>query len=207
MRLMTLVLAVTSVTVMSAEAPQGWYKAGSQRDAYDIGFDSAGAHRGKGSGYIKSTADVDIGKFGTMMQNIKADNYKGKKVRLSAFMRTSGAEQGAWLWLRIDDTDSGWLDNMHDRLVKGTTDWQRYELVLPVSPTAVGIAFGIGLSGRGQAWIDDIKIEAVDPETPKTGNIPELRHKAEEMEQQKKLVDSYNSKPTEGVNLDFENQP
>jgi hypothetical protein len=138
------------------------------------------------------------------MQNIKADEYRGKSIRWSAFMKTSGAEQGAWLWLRIDDTETGWIDNMNDRLVKGTTDWQRYELVLPVSTTAVGIAFGIGLAGTGQAWIDDVKLEPVNADTPKTGSMPELRRKPEELEDYKKLLSSYNNKPATVVNADFE---
>ena len=192
------------MVAMSAEAPNGWHKAGSQRDAYDIGIEAAGAHVGKGSGYIKSVANVEDGKFGTMMQNIKADEYRGKKVKLSAFMKTSGAEQGAWLWLRIDDTETTWLDNMHDRLVKGTTDWQRYELVLPVSTTAVGIAFGLGVSGTGQAWIDEVKLEPAKTDSPKTGNIPELRLKPEETETHEKLLSSYSSKSATVVNADFD---
>ena len=197
------IVTLTVVAAMNAETPAGWYKAGSQRDAYDIGIDNALVHGGRGSGYIKSAAAED-GKFGTLMQNIKADQYRGKNVRLSAFMKTSGAEQGAWVWVRIDDTEGSLLDNMHDRIVKGTTDWQRYELVLPVSRTAAGIAFGIGLSGRGQAWIDDVKLEAVDTGTTKTGNIPELRRKPEEMERHKKLLSSYEGKPATAVNADFE---
>jgi hypothetical protein len=197
-------LTLTAVALLRAEAPDGWYKTGSQLDAYDIGTDTTKTHGGKGSGYIKSVAEVEDGKFGTAMQNIKADEYRGKKVRLSAFMKTSGAERGAWLWLRIDDTESRWLDNMNDRPIKGTTDWQCYELVLPASSTAVGIAFGIGLLGKGQAWIDDVKIQAVNPDTPRTGNIPELRRKPEEMEAHKKLLISYGAKPATIVNADFE---
>jgi hypothetical protein len=197
-------LTLTAVTLLIAEAPDGWYKTGSQLDAYDIGTDIMKAHGGKGSGYIKSVADVEDGRFGTAMQNIKADEYRGKNVRPSAFMKTSGAERGAWLWLRIDDTESRWLDNMNDRLINGTTEWQRYELVLPASRTAVGIAFGIGLLGKGQAWIDDVKIEALNADAPKTGNIPEHRLKPEEMELHKKILTSYGSKPVTVVNADFE---
>lgn len=198
------VVTLAAVAAMSAEAPNGWHKAGNQPDAYDVGSDTTVAHSGKRSGFIKSVANVEAGKFGTMMQNIKADDYRGKSVKLSAFMKTTGAEQGAWLWLRIDDTETSWLDNMHDRLVKGTTDWQRYELVLPVPTTAVGIAFGIALSGTGQAWIDDVKVEAVNADSPKTGNIPELRHKSEGLEAYKKMLSSYSSKPSTIVNADFE---
>jgi hypothetical protein len=202
-------LALTAIAVLNAQAPDGWHKfvSGHQREAYDIGTDTTKPHGGKGAGYIKSVANIEPGKFGTAMQNIRADEYRGKNVRLSAFVRTTEAEHGAWLWLRIDDTEICWLDNMNDRLVKGTTDWQRFELVLPVSRTAAGIAFGVGLTGAGQAWIDDVKIEAVDAGIPKTGNIPERRPKPEEMESHKKLLTSYASKPAAVVNPDFEQAP
>ncbi len=204
MRATTIILTLTTMSVMSAESPAGWYQAGSKREAYETGLDATGAHGGKSSGYIKSIAGAEMDKFGNLMQNIKADRYRGKKVRLSAYMKTSDAEQGAWLWLRIDDNEGGWLDNMHDRLVKGTTPWQRYELVLPVSSTATGIAFGICVTGTGQAWMDDVKLEGVDSDTPRTGEIPELRLEPQQMESRKKLLESYGSKPSAGVNLDLE---
>jgi hypothetical protein len=193
-----------AVGLMSAQAPEGWHAAGSQREAYKIGIDIVRVHGGKQSGFIQSIAAVEDGKFGTLMQNIKADQYRGKTVKLSTFVKTSQAERGAWVWLRIDDAKSSLLDNMQDRLVKGTTDWHRYELVLPVSITAVGIAFGVGLSGSGQAWIDDVTLETVSTETPRTGSLPERVPEPEELEMHKRMLASHDSKPTAAVNLDFE---
>jgi hypothetical protein len=72
-------LTLTAVALLRAEAPDGWYKTGSQLDAYDIGTDTTKAHGGKGSGYIKSVAEVEDGKFGTAMQNIKADESLRQK--------------------------------------------------------------------------------------------------------------------------------
>jgi hypothetical protein len=193
----------TAAALVSANFPTGWRTFSSQPASYEIGIDAVGCHAGKGSGYIRSIAKVEPGKFGTMMQNIKADKYRGKNVKLSAYMRTSAEEDGAWLWLRIDEKESLTLDNMNDRLVKGTTDWKHYELVLPVSGAAIGIAFGIGLTGTGQAWIDDITLEAVEANVSRTGNLPELRNKPGDITRSKILAD-YASRPAAGINLDFE---
>jgi hypothetical protein len=193
-----------ATAALSAEAPTGWHSSGSQPDAYEIGIDTAISHGGRASGYIKSLANVETRKFGTMMQSIRADRYKGQKVRMSAYMKVSEAEAGAWLWLRIDNSETTVLDNMNDRTVKGSADWRRYELVLPVSESAVGMAFGLGFSGAGQAWIDDVKLEAVDAATPTTGNRPEQRPPSEYIERYKKSLSNYSSRSAVIVNADFE---
>jgi hypothetical protein len=192
-----------AIAVVSAEAPNGWRKSGNQPDAYEIGIDTAMSHGGKASGYIKSVASVEAG-FGTMMQTISADQYRGKKVRMSAFMKTSGANEGAFLWLRIDSTESSLMDNMNDRKVRGSEGWRLYELVLPVSESAVGIAFGLGLSGDGQAWIDDVRLEVVSAATPRTGNRPEQRPPPQYVEMHKKALSDYSSRSALILNGDFE---
>lgn len=63
---------------------------------------------------------------------------------------------------------------MEDRPIKGTSDWNRYEIVLDVSTEAVHLAFGVLLAGKGQVWIDDIQFEAVGPDVLPTGQpLPE----------------------------------
>ena len=65
--------------------------------------------------------------------------------------------------MRVDrDQKSTAFDNMQDRAIKGTQPWTRHEVVLDVDPKATHIAFGILLSGKGAAWIDDVAFEVVD---------------------------------------------
>jgi hypothetical protein len=201
-RLATVMLL--AAVAASAQPPEGWHVAGSQREAYKAGVDTVEVHGGKHAGFIQSLPSVENGRFGTLMQSVKADQYRGKTVKLSTFVKTSQAEGGAWVWLRIDDVESSLLDNMHDRFVKGTTEWRQYELVLPVSKLAVGIAFGVGLNGAGQVWIDDVKLEPVPAETPRTGSLSEQRPKPEELEMHKRMLASHDSQPATAVNLDFE---
>jgi hypothetical protein len=74
--------------------------------------------------------------------------------------------------MRVDGSDrqrSLAFDNMQNRAVKGTTDWQRYDVVLDVAEEAGAIAFGILLSGRGQGWISGIRFEPVGRDVETTG--------------------------------------
>lgn len=143
---------------------ENWYKAGSRPEAYAIGVDDRITYNGKRSGYIQSIVE-QIDGFGTLMQTFSAVVYRGKRLRYTAAVKSEAVSGWAGLWMRVDGVageKSYVLDNMHDRPVKGTTDWQTYEVVLDVPPSATTIAFGILVSGSGQVWLSDIRMEAVD---------------------------------------------
>jgi hypothetical protein len=72
-------LTLTAVALLRAEAPDGWYKTGSQLDAYDIGTDTTKTHGGKGSGYIKSVAEVEVENLGPPCKTLKLTNIEAKK--------------------------------------------------------------------------------------------------------------------------------
>ena len=114
------------------------------------------------------------------MQSFAATNYLGKRVRFSGYVKSENITRWAGLWMRIDGPTSGGspkslgFDNMQGRPIKGTSDWQRYEIVLDVPESAVGIAFGILLDGPGEAWLNSSDIEIVSTAIPTTGTTPAL---------------------------------
>jgi hypothetical protein len=61
------------------------------------------------------------------------------------------------------------FDNMADRLIRGTTDWEHHEVVLDVLVQAQ-IALGVLLVGEGEAWMSDFNVEIVGPEVQTTGS-------------------------------------
>jgi hypothetical protein len=110
--------------------------------------------------------------FGSWTQCIDPDHFRGKRVRYSGWLRTSGATgEGAALWMRVDGPDNRALafDNMDGRRARGTTAWTRYEVVLDVPHEATQLCFGWLLSGPGTGWADDLKFEFVDGAVPVTG--------------------------------------
>ena len=158
---------------------KSWFMAGSEPQDYELGIDTKAARNGKNSGYLKAKGAEPRG-FGTMMQMFKANDYLNKRMRFSAYVKSEGIEAWAGLWMRIDGLGQRPLgfDNMQNRPIKGTTDWQKYDVVLDVPPESINIAFGILLEGKGQAWLSDVQFEEVGPDVPTTsleghGELPD----------------------------------
>jgi len=200
--MMTLILlgvvVPVSLTGFAADGlPKGWFKAGSHPQNYEMIVDAAVRHGGKAAAHIKFIGDKAEG-FGTLMQIFKADDYRGKRVRMFAWMKTENAES-ANLWMRLDgERRTLGFDNMGNRAVKGTTEWQRYEITLDVPENAANIAFGSFVAGKGQAWVDDFQFEVVGKDVPSTNMLsPEQMKEEQPMGAAQKY-------PKQAVNLDFE---
>jgi hypothetical protein len=65
------------------------------------------------------------------------------------------------------------FDNMQTRPITGTTDWKTYTIVLPVEKSASDIAFGILISGRGEAWMKNLSFRA-EPVGARSTSLPTL---------------------------------
>lgn len=149
----------------------GWIRAGSAPGDFDMGTDPAVAHSGKTSGFIKSKVAKPAG-FGTLMQMAKAEPFHGKRVRMTAWAKSSDVANWAGLWMRVDGADKNRplaFDNMQTRPIKGSSEWTQHQVVLDVAPEATDIGFGILLDGPGGVWLDDVKFEVVDRSVPTTG--------------------------------------
>lgn len=94
-------LALCGSMMVSAETPKGWFAAGSHPKEYEMTLDRTTTHSGKGSATLKSIVPKASG-FGTLMQMFKADNYRGKRLRLSGFVRSADVTDSAGLWMRVD---------------------------------------------------------------------------------------------------------
>lgn len=86
------------------------------------------------------------------------NNYKGKFIRLSGYIKTENVSEGhAGLWMRIDPQIG--FDNMQSRGLTGTTDWKEYEIILPLNPEKTdNIVIGGILVGKGKMWLDNFQI-------------------------------------------------
>lgn len=153
-----------------AAAPAGWFLAGSKPTNYDTGVDESATYNGLQSSFLKAKADQDG--FGTLMQNFAASKFLGQRVRMSGCVRSENVTRWAGLWMRVDGAVSAQqvlaFDNMQNRPIKGTTAWQRYEVVLDVPASAQGIAMGILLDGPGEVWLNGTVFETVDVSVPVT---------------------------------------
>lgn len=146
--------------------------AGSKPNHYKATLDKKTYHSGTQSALISHAKESASG-FGTLMQNMDPDEYKGKRWRMSFWIKTDSVKGWAGGWMRVDGPDGNngrplAFDNMQDRVIKGTTDWTQYSIVLDVSEESTNIGFGVMLSGKGKLWIDDVKFEKVSNKVPVT---------------------------------------
>ena len=73
-------------------------------------------------------------------------------------------DNGAVLTLLATQSGSTMAQNfMLDAPIKGTTDWQRYTITLPIPPAADRVEVGMMLRGKGTVWLDDVELEIVLP--------------------------------------------
>ncbi len=152
---------------------KGWLKAGSESSSYVIGTEEID---GNSVAYIKSIKPVD-GKFGTLMQSFSPDEYRGKRVRFSASVKTVDASNWVGMWMRVDkDNKSVAFDNMQNRSISGTTDWKKYAIVLDVPTECDNISMGLILADTGEAYWDHLKLEIVSDDVPVTDGMG-FRHK------------------------------
>ena len=143
--------------------PSGWKRTlNAKADRYLIHVDSEIKHGGEASASIKFNCGDDQYPWASLGQPFAADEYRGKRVRLSGWLKTVDAGE-AGLWMRIDGEQRVLaFDNMGDRAVSGTTDWKMYSVVLDVPSDAKNISLGVLLNGKGQIWADDLTFEVVD---------------------------------------------
>ena len=131
--------------------PGGWHMAGTRPADYAAGLLPRGrAYDGKRVIQLRFRAAEPPTGFGTVMQSIDAERYRGRRVRFSAMIR--GEEIGDWAgtWLRVDAANrTRALDNMSDRPLRGTAVWTESANVLDVDEDAASVHFGVLLSGAG----------------------------------------------------------
>jgi len=153
-------------------APPGWILAGNDRDNYLTGIDRDVLYLGHPCAYLRGKPSATKG-FGTLMQQFSASQYLGKRIRLSASVKSEEVSDWAGVWMRVDQgMTTVAFDNMQNRPIKGTTGWKDYAVVLDVPANSTVIAFGVLLAKDGTVWLSNVKFETVGTDVPTTSMIP-----------------------------------
>ncbi|MDR3614360.1 MAG: hypothetical protein P4L53_12425 [Candidatus Obscuribacterales bacterium] len=156
------------------KAPTGWIYSATDKNDYEVGLDQSEKHSGTRCGYLKSVVE-EPKPFGNLSSYFAPEEYLDKRLRMSAWVKTELVNSKAQLWLRVDgdwksaSSKPGCFDNMDDRPIVGSTAWRKYDLVVDIPKTSTGVAFGLMLLGKGQAWLDDVSFEEVSEDVPLTG--------------------------------------
>ncbi len=157
MRLAIFILLATLVVTQclhgSDEIP-GWPVYNEGR-VFQGGLDYVVVHGGVASYCMRANSNWTVQLAGVVAQHIKADNYRGKRIRLSAYLKTAGA------------VDVGRRDDRADKILSGNSDWVQHTLLLDVPADCVSIDFGFVIL-KGTVWMDDVALDVVSREIPVT---------------------------------------
>lgn len=168
---LTFGVLTTAVSGAAPTTPIGWFMgAGGNLGKYASSLDHDGPLEGAACARLSSQSATPA-EFATLMQAANAASFIGKRVRFTAQVKSKDVAGSAYLWFRADRADGASIafDNMQNRPIRGSTDWQLYSLVLDVPESATVLAYGIGLSGSGTTWLDAAQIEVVDQTVPTSG--------------------------------------
>jgi hypothetical protein len=165
------IVIITTLFSISLQAQDAWIKRGSDSLKYEM-MNHGSEYNNKKVFTIRSVA-ADIKGFGTYMQKMPATNYIGKRIKMTGYMRTDELNDWAGFWMRVDQGTPPKIlafDNMQERSIQGTSEWNKYDIVLDVPANATAISYGAIVNGTGQVWFTHPEFEVVDQATPVTGN-------------------------------------
>jgi hypothetical protein len=149
--------------------PTSWFVAGADPAHYASTPDVSASQCGRPVAHLTNAGQPRD--FGTIMEQIAADEFRGKRVRLRAPISTRDVVGRVGLWMRVDGPAMQMLafDNMQNRPIQGTTPWQTHDVVLDVPANARQIAYGVAMTTAGDAWVDVVLVDVVDGGVATTG--------------------------------------
>lgn len=189
--------SAASASALPAEPmPSGWMRMG--MSGYRVGLDRSLGRSGGASGHVTAASQAPAA-FGSLSQIIRAEDYRGKRLRFSAYVKTRDVSgRGVGLWMRVDGNGGTMaFDNMQSRPLLGSADWTRLSVVLDVPVEAEGVLFGLILASGGEAWMDDASLEVVGPDVASTNTMGPTADASKVAQQQAMFANS----PRAPVNL------
>ncbi len=156
----------TGFEKMTGSMPAGWYLVGILKPEVEFSADSQVKYSGNYSAKTTvSQLTSRLRSFGppNWAQDITKGIPAGKKIRLTAYVKTEGVEGIAPVAIQCWNKEKivRFGTTQHKFPIGGTTDWQKVSFEMEVPEDTVKIRILCMLSGTGTAWFDDVKIKVI----------------------------------------------
>ncbi|WP_457583701.1 glyoxalase superfamily protein [Ensifer canadensis] len=156
--------------------PSRWEMSGSvvPGTTHQLGLDPTMPGAALVKSLVPRAGEINLtGKIAVLLQNISASESVGKRLKLSAYLRTEDADIGTiYMCLSSAQGTSMRFDNLLHREVdgalKGTQDWTLRTIVLDVPQGAESIHYGFFLKGYGKVWARSFELIAVEADIAPT---------------------------------------
>ena len=188
----------------------GWRVTGLNRELYSLTVDRQVFRSGQASALLQPKEGVEVADstWASSVQSIDATPFRGKRVRMRAYLRSQASN--AWTWFRVDGTVQDGLgglafaNSQSFDSIRGPTDWRPVDLVLDIPAEAIVMVYGAGMNGKGKLWIDDVSLEAVGSSVGVT-QLPRDGPWRWTAEEEKRSRDAWQTRPPgKPMNLGFE---
>lgn len=105
----------------------------------------------------------------SLLQTFSDKNLAGKRVRMTAFIRSPNYGDSAFMWVRVADYNKRMSTDYGNTAVriKTSRNWIKHEIIFDVEDNCE-VFFGFMFRGTERAWIDDVNFEVVSNSTLKT---------------------------------------
>ena len=155
------------------KVPPGWFVPSLPKDAdYLAELRRSGCRSRTGCALVMVPQNVPR-PLGDLRQSFSAAAYRGKTVRLRAWLkletffvtsigiRLPDPEDRAFMWLNVERANrkNGFADDMNDRPVR-SPEWSLCEITGEIGEDARFINFGV-MSIGGRVWVDDVSFEVI----------------------------------------------
>jgi hypothetical protein len=154
---------------MAGQVPPGWFVLDAVKDAgYAAAWRQEGCRGGLPCALVAAPAAPPPAGFGSLMQSFDAQAFRGKTVRLRAWIRVDrkAPADRAQMLLHVGrpGLQQGFVDNMADRPI-ASEEWRRYQIQGEVAADAETIRIGVTLYGLGRAWVSEVEFGLAAEET------------------------------------------
>ena len=188
--------------------PVGWShgSTGPNSKSYQMGLDPLVMWEGKPSITVQGSG-AGGAHFGDLHTYVSAGGYLGKRVRFTAYLRTTGTDGWAGAYLTATADGRGNLDPLDMPFATGVKaagdDWRPVSVVVDVPDNVFNVRMGLMVVGNGQAWLSNMKFEEVTKDMALTTTRAAIDTKEIELGR-KKMQDSLaKMSPTMPYNLDL----
>ncbi len=125
-----------------------------------------------------SSETAAINSNGNAACNFRQIVFLGKRVRVTAMIKSEDLANWGGMalaaigsdskWLRFDTTSNQLVGSTATRPIRGTTDWTKVEIVSDIPKDTAMIWVGLQLKGQGKLWMDRATVEVVGADVPTT---------------------------------------
>jgi len=133
----------------------GWFLSGNGKGFYDAIYEPGADPLV----VVKPQGDAH-GRWVTLMKNVSAAPYGGKKIRVRIAVKSAGVTHGE-VWARAAAPHSPEDAPSTTTKLDPTSEMKTYEMTIDVIDSARVVDYGVSLAGDGQVWVGKDAIDVM----------------------------------------------